>query len=138
MRHRIGGNVENIELLRQLTETLPDWVVPGSRVEGRIEYELEGGRGYGLGLYRVANLVSVMQLYLPEGVRFPPHQHAANEWGIVYNGSIEVSFYGVSTLVRTGEYIHFPAGIKHEGIALEDCHMIVVGVPELEGFPDTR
>lgn len=123
----------NIKKLKELTPSLSG--VIKSDKGGVIEYDVESGFALATGLYKNPN-VSVLRLFMSKGTKFPPHSHKGSEWGIVYNGAIEIEYGDKTTIFRTGEILYCEPGKSHRAQALEDTWLIFVAVPANGGYPN--
>ena len=69
---------------------------------GNIEYDCDGTT-LGFCLYNNGN-VAVQRIFTSKGTYFPEHKHGEREFGIVYNGEIEVKCTGNGIFIINHEY----------------------------------
>jgi len=125
--------------LRKLTETLtslPEMVV--YKHDCAIDYHPVGdGKITGYYLFNQPK-VSVQRVFMSKATEFPNHFHASIEYGIVYEGRMEVLSKGEVKIYSAGECMIFQPDQEHSGIALEDCWVVFVAIPAAEGYPDGK
>lgn len=132
--------MNNLDKLKELTEKLPpipkltDLVV-SKEITDNIEYFTEKGRILGKSLLDKPSC-SVQELVLEKGSLFPPHTHDDEiEFGIIYEGELEVTIDGKAFTVGKGEIIKFNKQEVHSGLAIVDTWMIAVAIPRIDGYP---
>ena len=103
---------------------------------GTIEYAVENGKCYGVGLLSKKE-VSVQETFMSKGSVFPQHNHDVHEWLLVFEGKLKVEYCnGKTEEVTVGAAVHFLIGTLHKIIALEDTRMIGIVIPTTGGYPD--
>lgn len=60
----------------------------------------------------------------PAGTSIPPHQHDTDNYGVITKGSLKLTMGDESTIVKTGEWYHVPAGIEHAAEFTEETDEI--------------
>lgn len=131
----------NIEHLKTLTDNLPPIPKlsemihnPGS-VRSYIEYDVEDGSAIGFGLLSQKE-VGVQKLFISSGTTFPNHIHDKEvEFGILFEGKLEVEINGEKQIVEKGECVKFCCKDIHGARALEDTWLIAVSIPRIDGYP---
>jgi len=129
---------KSLEELKVLTEKvkLIDFAV-NSGNSNVMPYDFGNGMCVGVGLLK-SDLVAVQQIFLAKGTTFPEHSHKSHELGIVYKGEVEVFCNSEKVTYGPGDFMYFPPGILHTGVALSDSEMIFITVPPDEAYPDGR
>ncbi len=62
---------------------------------------------------------------VPAGATFPPHSHGP-QWGIVVQGSGELTIGGKTAVYEKGDSYYIPAGVEHSIKVLSDLRAIDV------------
>lgn len=60
------------------------------------------------------------QVYLKRGVHVPMHSHVSEQMTYVLQGALRCLVAEQEIILREGEVLHIPAGIRHQAEALED------------------
>lgn len=60
-----------------------------------------------------AGRYTLIDMYVPAGGGPPPHRHDFEEMFTVFDGEIEVTFRGATTVARVGETVNVPANAPH-------------------------
>lgn len=106
--------------------------------ENSIEYDIDGGKCYGIGLLSQAE-ISVQKAFMSKGSIFPKHNHEVSEWLLVYEGKLLIDYCDeTQEEISVGEAVHFLPGKDHRVIALEDTKYIGIVIPTTGGYPDAR
>ena len=69
------------------------------------------------------------QIYLKRGALVPIHSHESEQMTYVLQGSLRVVVGGEEIIVREGEVLHIPSGVKHQAEALEDTFELDIFSP---------
>ena len=83
-----------------LVSSLPDADIPVAGVQGKL---LQGEYG------------QVVFFDLAANAKVPPHAHGA-QWGVVLEGTMELTIGGKARTYRKGDAYYIPAGITHAAI----------------------
>ena len=62
----------------------------------------------------------LVQSYLKKGALIPLHTHAEAQWICVQQGALSMVVGGAMMLVKEGGVLRVPAGVPHQGEALDD------------------
>jgi quercetin dioxygenase-like cupin family protein len=62
----------------------------------------------------------LVQSYLKKGALIPLHTHAEAQWICVQQGARSMVVGGATLPVKEGEVLRVPAGVPHQGEALDD------------------
>lgn len=85
-----------------------------------------------------ANL-TLTQSYLKKGALVPQHAHAGEQMIYVLQGALAADLDGRAVVIREGEVLEVPAGVRHQGEALDDTFVLDVTVTAaLAGRPSGR
>jgi quercetin dioxygenase-like cupin family protein len=71
------------------------------------------------------------QIYLKRGAIVPMHAHDSEQMTYVLQGALKFLIDGEETIVREGEVLLIPPGVRHQSEALDDTF-------ELDVFSPTR
>jgi quercetin dioxygenase-like cupin family protein len=128
--------LHSLDKLRELTEKLPPLsdLVRESRCVDVVEYDTGCGASFGFNVWNEPR-IAVQRCFMTAGCVFTRHSHEGHEWVIVYSGSLRLDG---STLLSSGDYVHFLPGEEHSPIAVEDCWMLCITIPAEEGYPGAR
>jgi quercetin dioxygenase-like cupin family protein len=69
------------------------------------------------------------QIYLKRGAVVPVHSHDSEQMTYVLQGALKFLIDGEETIVREGEVLHIPAGLRHQSEALDDTFELDVFSP---------
>ncbi|MDA1094322.1 MAG: cupin domain-containing protein [Acidobacteria bacterium] len=99
---------------------MPELYPPGGAVVAWSELELD----------KVTELISrkvvsgdrqmLAQVYLKRGALVPLHRHDSEQMTYVLDGRLKVRVDGEDVIVREGEVIRIPSGVRHQAEALAD------------------
>ncbi len=69
------------------------------------------------------------QTYLKRGALVPMHAHASEQMIYVLQGALRLRVDDHEVIVREGEVLHIPPGVRHQAEALEDTFELDVFSP---------
>lgn len=133
--------MKELNKLKELTHNLPavptlkEMIHNPGNIRSYIEYEVEEGTAIGFGLLNQKE-IAVQKLFLSKGTIFPTHYHLEeHEFIVVFQGSLEIEESGFKHVLKEKDCVKLEAGKNHKGLALEDCWIIVISIPSIEGYP---
>lgn len=80
--------------------------------------------------------MTVAKVYLKKGCSVPEHHHPNEQVSIIYEGALRFTFApdGKEVIVRAGESVQIPSGLRHGAIALEDTVGLDVFHPQRQDW----
>jgi len=66
----------------------------------------------------------LVQTYLKKGALIPAHEHGRPQWIYVLQGALSLTIGGAAVTVREGDLVRVPAGVPHQGEALDDTFVM--------------
>ena len=129
-----------LKKLKEITPKLPNLSdIVKKQYDNKVVYDVNGdGEAIGVGLLKIDD-VAVQKAFLVKGTVFKKHIHKdAVEILIIYSGSGTFVDYstGEKKDITVGDCVRVEKGIPHGWEFKEDCKMIGVVIPSIEGFPD--
>lgn len=125
---------DQLKRLKELTPRLNGLV--GSGGGNFVEYEMENGKGFGIGILNIADKIAVQRVYMPKGSTFPAHYHNQMEIVICYEGRYTLYLDGQEHDCLPGSVKYFLPNQPHSGLMLENTSIISISIPPAEGYPD--
>lgn len=111
--------------------TMPARTIVG---RGTAKFEIEQGESKIWTLWEEPQ-VSVARSTNTRGTEFPEHSHDQREWIIVCEGEMHVQLGDDLRVVRAGQHIFIPVGVKHSVTFPVDTRCVAVTVPKTGDFP---
>jgi len=106
---------------------------------GAVEYKVsKGGKCFGNELLVRRDRIAVQDVFFAAGTAFPIHDHEVREWGIVYEGVLEITCGDATVALGRGELMYFEPGETHAAYALENCSVLFVTIPPDPGYPGVK
>lgn len=66
----------------------------------------------------------LVQTYLKKGALIPVHEHSGPQWIYVLQGALSLVVGEAAVTLREGELVRVPAGVPHQGEALDDTFVM--------------
>lgn len=112
----------NLEKLKDLTEQLSTYPTANKK---EIHYICPRGAITG-NTTKVSPYLTVDDCTFAENTEFFKHDHKDNEWILVLQGSLSVSFNGVEHIVPGGKCISIPRKTSHSLYSTHGCKCYIV------------
>jgi quercetin dioxygenase-like cupin family protein len=130
----------SLDVLRALTDKLP--AVPYETMvqrvtPERIDLRLVQGRCTMIGLYAEPDM-SVAMAEVDADSRMDPHTHGQSEYFIVLRGQMVAHIDGIGHSTEAGGMYHVPPNVSHWVEWPVATKVLVVTIPQSEGFPNAR
>ena len=124
---------ENLELLKELTESLPAF--PTGEVHPLFnKYHLDKGTCLSWLLFN-NGVLSVDKWFNSAGTHFPEHvHHNIKEVIIVFEGSMIFAADGVQTTLKKGDLVCTQPNQLHSAEMIEDCWYLTITIPPANEF----
>ena len=71
----------------------------------------------------------LVQVYLKRGAHVPVHRHESEQLQYVLEGALRCVVEGEEVVVREGEVLSIPAGLRHQAEALTDTFVLGLFCP---------
>jgi len=126
---------ENLTKLRELTEELIAFPPMTNDSAG---FEVIKGKCLSWFLWQHEDIIKINDFWMAEGTDFPAHQHAEEEYAIVYKGKAIFKKEGKEIIMTEGVYVHTPARVLHSASFPEECRVVVISMPPTEEYPNAR
>lgn len=125
--------------LNELTAELCNFTKPGSREDGKIEYEaIDKQTITGYGLVK-DDMMAIQKAFFPKGSILAKHAHEATEWLIVYEGKGQLETPDGITIMDSPERgVCLASGVPHKFTALTDLWILGLTFPPNGAYPDVK
>ncbi|MFM7358735.1 MAG: cupin domain-containing protein [Sediminibacterium sp.] len=80
------------------------------------------------------NKMTLSFLHVMAGATLPEHDHPHEQVSMVQEGEFELTVAGKPVLLRPGEVLVIPSGVRHSGRAITDCRLLDVFNPVREDY----
>ena len=77
----------------------------------------------------------LVQVYLKQGAHVPAHRHESEQLQYVLEGALRCLVGGEEVVVREGEVLAIPAGVRHQAEALADTFVLDLFSPVRKEWP---
>ena len=128
---------ENLTKLRELTQELVAFPLMTKEIDAA-GFEVIEGKCLAWFIWQYQERIKVNDFWMAEGTDFPAHQHAEDEFAIVYKGEAILKKEGKDILMTEGVYEYTPAGVLHSAIFPKECKVLVISTPPTKEYPDVR
>jgi quercetin dioxygenase-like cupin family protein len=128
---------DRLARLRVLTETVtPYSALFGTPARGVVSLRVKGGKANAVGLLKRPE-VGVLDVHYEPQTEFPPHQHAEEEYVVVYDGHFYLDVAGAIVRLETNDMFRIGGGVVHKAWTEDSrCGQIVITVPANQSWPD--
>jgi quercetin dioxygenase-like cupin family protein len=125
--------------LRELTETVTPYPsLFSAPAKGVVSLKVKGGKAHAVGLLKRAE-AGVLDVHYEPNTEFPSHQHAEEEYVVVYRGNFFLDVAGVVVRLETNDMFRIGGGVVHKAWTEDSsCGQIVITVPACPCWPDAE
>lgn len=95
--------------------------------------EIEMIPGYFVRFVHTDNM-TLSFLQVRAGASLPEHDHPHEQVSMVQEGEFELTVAGKPILLKPGEVLVIPSGVRHSGRAITDCRLLDVFNPVREDY----
>jgi len=124
---------ENLELLKELTATLPPFPA-GEIFPNYSKYKMEKGTVMSWHLFDRGDKVAVDKWFASKDTVFSNHIHHAKEIIVIYEGKMTLYIGDKTTYLATGDVICIDPNQLHSSTIPEDCWFITITIPPAKEF----
>jgi quercetin dioxygenase-like cupin family protein len=80
------------------------------------------------------NQATVVRIFSKKGATVPLHHHVHEQITMVISGCFRFEMDGKTLLLQTGDVLHVPSNVPHQGEAIEDCETLELFTPAREDW----
>lgn len=128
---------ENLNRIRELTDSVKPLHLIAKINEDHVIYSVEKGSCGGVALYKDEQMAIQLSFLGPDTI-LKNHVHDELEILICHEGDITVHMPGNDIDLERGGMVRIQPGTSHIAISKNGCRLVAITLPASDGYPNTK